>query len=160
MRRVRAMVLALVLVVPAAADEVVPTADWHLLSAGREFTLRAPPGTKFQPLQGEDSFVGEFVHPKFRIGFDYGRWSNNLAGMDPPRYTAERIVVDGRAGVIKWGQGEGDLSWGCAGQLVALYVPQVRRGGDDKLEMDGCTADAAQVPVLIAVFKSVRLLRH
>jgi opacity protein-like surface antigen len=120
----RVLLVACLLIAGAApslaADAQLP-ADWGVVSAGAAFTLHAPPGTHFEPRSGIDSFVGEFVHPDFKIQFDYGMYSNDLADMrSDGRYQQQQATVDGRAAVIVWGRGAANMSWGCAGHLVAM----------------------------------------
>jgi hypothetical protein len=92
--------------------------------------------------------------------FDYGMYSNDLADMrSDGRYQQQQATVDGRAAVIVWGRGAANMSWGCAGHLVAMYVAKVDPGGVIRLEIHGCARDADTVSNVIRIFKTIRFLR-
>lgn len=140
----------------STADEAIPP-DWITVTAGAAFTLHAPPGTVFAPLRGEDSFVGTFKHPAFKIGFDYGLYSNDLSKLrSDPRFATSTASVDGRSAIIVTGRSDG--AWGCRDHLAAMYVGGVHESGSGRirLEIHGCTADPAYVPALVKMFRSVR----
>ena len=139
----------------------VDQSNWISLDANGAFSLRAPPGTVFKQKQGTDSFVAEFRNPGFKLGFDYGDWSNELAGFDgDTRYTVESITVDGLTARLVTGPGLGNETWGCEGYLTAVYVVNSYvEGRKPALEMDGCTHDRAQIPIIQAIYKSIEFKR-
>ena len=60
-----------------AADAAVPE-NWVELTAGEVLTLQAPPGSRFVPGRGTDSFIGRVEGPGFRLEMDYGVYSDPL----------------------------------------------------------------------------------
>jgi hypothetical protein len=76
--------------------------DWVQVSAGSEFSLWAPAGTKFIKRKGIDSFVGEFEGPGFNLRFDYGAYANPLDndGNAQAYETEDLMVGDNQARLV------------------------------------------------------------
>lgn len=155
-RSIQAAVFAVVLLAaPAAA---VDMAGWVTISADGAFTFKAPPGTVPYNDGGVpiDSLVGQYVHPKFKLMFDYGQYSNDLSGLRAdPRYTVTNEIIDGRKAIIVTGPGEN--RWDCD-HLIAMYMVVSHNwwnGRTTKLEINGCTRDPQAIPMLRQVFESI-----
>lgn len=58
------------------------------------FSILLPVGWKFNKLQGEDSYVGEFVGDGMRLEFDYGIYSG-YPGEGNPNYTITTEMISG-----------------------------------------------------------------
>jgi hypothetical protein len=143
----------------ARADQVVwADMGWAEIRAGNAFALTAPPGTAYRELGGEDSFVGEFVHPDFKINFEYGLWAKNLDGLKKG-YVRERAVFDGQPAIIVSGPGNGKFD--CQGNLIAAYVKDVGAHvlAPMSLRIHGCAKDAREIPVMKRMFQSLRFGR-
>ena len=151
---------ALLLALPSAAvGESVDTSAWIALNAGNAFQLRAPPGTVYKSLEGIDSFVAGFDNPQFHIEFDYGAYSNSLAGFgSDPDYKVEDIEIDGRKARLITGPGKN--AWGCNDLVTAAYVVVARTRGDTRLEISGCTKSEASLATLHEIFRSIRFTPH
>ena len=81
----------------AASCSADTPSDWVEVSAGSEFSLMAPAGTKFIKREGIDSFVGEFDGPGFKLQFDYGAYSGSLEDDgNAQNYAAENLPVRGK----------------------------------------------------------------
>jgi hypothetical protein len=53
------------------------------------------------PVQGIDSYVGEYRNSECILHFDYGRYSENFSrAQKQPDYQQEAITIDGRAAVL------------------------------------------------------------
>jgi hypothetical protein len=141
---------------PARAEDVMwVDTGWSEIRAGQAFAITAPPGTVYRELRGNDSFVGEFVHPDFKIGFEYGLWSNNLNKLKTG-FVRESAKLGGQDAIIVSGPGAGQF--GCNDNLIAAYVRDVgaQMLAPVSLEIHGCAKDAREIPILKRMFKSLR----
>ncbi len=76
-------------------------AEWVEVDAGSAFSLTAPPGTRFSPGDGKDSFIGSFEAAGLRLSFDYGLYSNPLVSDGSGKnYTARNVDIDGKKAKI------------------------------------------------------------
>jgi hypothetical protein len=143
----------------AAPVNTIP-ANWIAITAGKAFSLRAPPGTRFRPEQGIDSFVSGFDGPGFTMTFDYGVYSNPLEDLKAdPQFTTEQAGIDGRLALIV--EGPGHNQFGCKQWLVALHTMRTSAGMFDRentLTMGACVKDAAAAPQIKAIFRTIRFL--
>ena len=143
----------------ARADQVMwADMGWTEIRAGNAFAMTAPPGTVYRELSGEDIFIGEFVHPDFKIGFEYGLWAKNLDGLKKG-YARETAVLDGRPAIIVSGPGNGKFD--CQDNLVAAYVKDIQAGvlAPVSFQIHGCAKDAREIPIMKRMFKSLRFGR-
>jgi ankyrin repeat protein len=132
---------------------------WITLDAGQDFSLQAPTGTRYVQLQGTDSFVADFRNPRFTLEFDYGEYSNTLQGAEnDPRYKVEYITIDGLKARLLTGPEPTDDS-GCRHQTAVYVVNSYVALGMSSLEMNGCTDDEKQIPVIQRIFKSIKFMR-
>lgn len=72
-----ALLIGASLLAVGCSSEDAPPIGWKMIDAG-SFSIFAPPGWKFDRLQGVDSYVGEFVGDGFVLNFDFGEYSNSL----------------------------------------------------------------------------------
>ena len=68
--------------------------DWHPVDVG-PFSVLLPPGWRYEPGQGIDSFVGAFVGEGVNVGFDYGIYSNSLPFEGDPTKAVHRETIGG-----------------------------------------------------------------
>lgn len=137
------------LATPAVAQ---PVDDWVVVKAGAAFSFEAPPDLKAVPVQGIDSFVGEYRAERFSLQFDYGLYSNSLDDLrSDSRFEREVVIVDGRSAEIFTGPGPNE---NCP-FLVALYavVDPARRVS---LQMGGCANGYAGVVQMQRLMESIR----
>jgi hypothetical protein len=152
-------ILSSALAAPARADQVMwADMGWSEIRAGKAFAMTSPPGTVYHELGGEDIFIGEFIHPDFKISFEYGLWAKNLDRLRKG-FARENAVFDGQAAIIVTGPGGGNF--GCNDTLVAAYVKDVHAGvlAPVSLQIHGCAKDAREIPILKRMFKSLRFGR-
>lgn len=114
-------------VVPAPHPET-----WIKLDIGGKFSLYAPPGTTYRPLQGIDSFVGQIRGQGFRMFFDFGDYANDHSGWKSAEgYTEQGVMIDGHPGIIRMAPrlGHRDENGFIGPYFVGLYVklPSRRR---------------------------------
>ena len=121
------------------------------MRAGTAFSFEAPSETKAVPERGIDSYVGAYVADGFSIGFDYGRWSNDLQG------AAAWDSIDGRVSKYESGTAQdcaafpGDTT---QGRFEAdLYV---ERSPGVRLTIQGCARDQRGLSDLQRLFRSIR----
>ena len=143
---------------PQALGSAPP--DWTRLYAKDAFSLLAPPGTRFVPLQGINSFVAAFKNPTFNLEFDYGMYSNSLDEfIGDRRFTVESTTIDGLNGRLVTGPRPDDARTGCRHQTLIYVVNSYVGLGMSALEMEGCTDDESQIPVIQRIFKSIKFVR-
>jgi hypothetical protein len=123
--------------------------DWITVKAGTSFTFEAPADLKPVPVQGIDSFVGQYANAKFSLMFDYGQYSNRLEELrGNPQFEAETTVIDGRKAEIFTGPG----AEGC--DFVSAVYIVVRE--PIALNMTACANGYAGVVQLHRLFKSLK----
>ena len=149
--RRRGLIAAPLLFTAAAAE-----ADQITVAVGKVLTLRAPPGTTFQPGVG-DSAAGLLAGAGFRLSFDLGLYSDPLVRPDfGPLLRAEDVTIDGRAGrLFLWSAPPGALPI-----RVGLHVPTVAQSGIGPLRLTivGLVADDATAERVTAMFRTIRFL--
>jgi hypothetical protein len=97
--------------------------NWQKIDTGA-FTFYAPPDFKNVPVNGIDSFVGEYENADWRVHFDFGSWSNKLNDKD---YTTKEIVIDNRRGHLAFKD-----------KFSGVYLPDVyppQNGGSSHLNV-------------------------
>ena len=131
---------------------------WAEVRAGNAFAMTAPPGTVYRERGGEDIFTGEFIHPDFKISFEYGLWAKNLDSLKKG-YVRESAVFDRQPGVIVSGPGDGKFD--CRDNLIAAYVKDVHAGvlAPVSFQIHGCAKDVREIPIMKRMFKSLRFGR-
>ena len=142
--------------------EPVPR-NWIELKAGQAFTIKAPPGTKFQPEQGIDSFVGSFVGRGFKIHFDYGIYSNDLEGMRGKKGIAfTDTQIDEKKGVIVIARPN---TPGCrtevASHIKTAHVKRfsfLGRGYPKSLTIYGCANIEDNVQIMKSMYRSIHFI--
>jgi hypothetical protein len=137
---------------PAVAQ---PADDWITVKAGTAFTFEAPPDLHSVPVQGIDSFVGEYQGDHFSLQFDYGLYSNRLDELRADsRFEREAVMIDGRPADIFTGPGP---TKDCAFE-VAVYVV-ADPTGPVALQMGGCANGYAGVVQMHRLMKSLKFTR-
>lgn len=146
--------------------------DWIKLDT-REFSLHAPTGTSYEPLQGIDSFVGQFRNSAFVIEFDYGSYAPHTPDSIPGRTVRERFRIDGIDAVIYEEKNVGAISTiercgtlvGLVTGIVQTIPPVPVTGGmaGEKilyppftLDMFACTASNTNAATIKRLYKSIR----
>jgi hypothetical protein len=132
---------------------------WEKIDTKQGFSFYAPPGTRFQRLQGKDSSVGEIVGPTFNLQYDFGYWSNDLSeAKNNQDYSEDRVVIEGRDGLIKRAtfSSEGGQTY-----FAGLYVQQAvfhraYPGRWAALEIHGTAASVQDRAIIEQMFKTVQ----
>lgn len=149
----------------AAGPGVVPdpcagmgadTAGWQGVNAG-PFRFAAPREYRQEPVQGMDSFVGRWRASRGRlVTFDYGMYSSALDEVAArPGFRECTAEIGGkRVRVVAGHDARGELGDGVPGYVVAAAWRDVSPG--THLSMMARGADAADLPVLLAIVRSVR----
>jgi hypothetical protein len=79
-----------------------PPPDWVKVDA-RYFEFFAPRDLESVPVEGIDSFVGEYVGNSMVLGFDYGAYSDPLNHESSKQFVANEEFIDGkRAKVVSY----------------------------------------------------------
>jgi hypothetical protein len=74
-----------------------PETRFTPVSAGSQFTLEAPVGSKYVPQQGFDSFVGLIKSPDYSLQFDKGLYSGALRDNgNNTNYQSQDVMIDGK----------------------------------------------------------------
>ncbi len=134
----------------AAAD------DWITVKAGKAFTFEAPADIQPIPVQGIDSFVGQYGSARFSLLFDYGAYSNSLGGPDEnPGFDIEKTMIDGRRALIITGPAR-DASGDCEFETDVYVVVQEGSPPPVALTMTACSNGYAGVVQLHRLFKSLK----
>lgn len=142
--------------------EPVP-GDWIELKAGRAFTMKAPPGTKYQPGRGFDSFVGSFVHDNSQIHFGYGIYSDDLerfrGGKD---IIFTDVKIDGKKSVVVTAQPNKP---GCRTEVAAhVETKRIHRlsfwtpAYPKSLTLYGCANSEADVQTMKSMYRSIHFI--
>lgn len=123
MRSHQKLLLPLVIIAVFAGCEPVsvPTVpqDWQTIRVDNEFTFKAPPGLKPEPVQGTDSFVGKYTSATLEVTFDYGGYSDP---MNREGYSSRGMTVDGKSARLV-----------SKDDVVAIHFPKI--SGETKLTM-------------------------
>lgn len=123
--------------------------DWRSIDTG-PFRVMLPPGWRYVPAQGIDSFVGGFEGDGMSLHFDYGWYSAGPHAGDPA-YAAHAETIGGMEATI-------EVPLTSAG-LTALYVEQVNEAGrpmSTRFALWGHALTAEQQAVALQVFRSLR----
>ncbi len=150
-----ALAAALAVALPTAADE--PAKGWVRITAGKAFTFEAPPDTVSVPVQGIDSFVGQYRSASFELDFDYGPYSNDLSGYrEDARFVSETETIDGKHAVIVTGPNSDPQ---CS-HYTGVYVLLSQQGWNKTaLMMEGCAFKPSGIDDLHRLFRSLHFLR-
>ncbi len=147
---------ALAALARAAAQPVAPRDDppgWSRVDTG-PFSVALPPGWRYAPLQGVDSFVGGLVGDGIELTFDYGAFWNS-APSDASGHDVERTHVDFRAAQIYWPRD--------ASAVLALFIEHTDDVGSfwgpKHLSIVGHDVPPAAHERVVAIFRSVRFRR-
>ena len=142
---------------PIAAIEA--PADWQKIDTKQGFSFYAPPGTHFQPLQGEDSFVGEISSPTFMLQYDFGFYSNDLSdAKNNPDYSEESVSIYGRNGLVRRATLQSEAG---PHYFVGLYVREAVFHSDypgrwAALEIHGTATSAQDRATVERMFKTIQ----
>lgn len=150
-------VLAMLTTKSAFADGELPGGQWIELSIGHAFVMQAPPGSRFVPAAGTDSFVGEIRGPGFTLQMDFGRYSNPLSNSGSMRQAQSvETRIDGRAarivrGILATPEASGRY-------FTGLHVPEVASTaiGPVKLTLSGAVRRERTHAVLLRMFATIR----
>jgi hypothetical protein len=93
--------VALALIGSGSGCQPAVPADWVKVNANDAFFFMAPPDLKPKPVQGIDSYVGDFESPTMHIGFDFGQGSAD-PGNEPGRRVRWRIIDGHFATVVTY----------------------------------------------------------
>jgi len=96
---------------------------WVLMDE-KAFSFYAPPDMKSLPVQGVDSFVGEYHGDSITLHFDYGRFSNPLENRDGTgvsEYSSQVELIGGKNAKVVSLHSYGE-------KLVGVYFPSA--GGE------------------------------
>lgn len=148
--------LSIVSVGTKATSSEIPS-DWIEVSAGDVFSLMAPPGTEFHPLQGIDSFVGTFKTPDFELSFDYGLYSNRLddlsTGTDPEVHTI--LIDDKNARIVTM---QTTVYSKDHSHFIGVYIPDLKQTmlGSLSLSITCSLENDDLYPIVEQIYKTIR----
>lgn len=135
--------------------QVTPAPDWQRVDTG-PFSVALPPGWTYEPQQGIDSFVGDFVGPDMRLHFDYGWYWNTRPGDGAPGYEVLHEDIDFRPADL-W------VARADPAEVTGLYVDYVTDSEPgwppDRLSLLGLRLAPAQQDLALAIMRSVRFRR-
>lgn len=95
----RLLFCALLAVSCTPATSVKPPPGWVQIDA-RNFSFHVPPDVKAVPVQGIDSFVGQYEGDSISVGFDYGMYSDPLDYKGRPGYRSRDERIGGKRAKI------------------------------------------------------------
>lgn len=130
--------------------------DWVYVEA-YDFRILAPPGTRFESLQGIDSAVGEFVGHDFTLDFDLGIYAPNFRRIrEDLGSAAETLTIDGKEAIFVDFAGDPEEN-GCVGTDVnANYLNLYEElGAEVTLWIMGCSGDPATVEIMRKMVRTV-----
>lgn len=118
----------------------------------KAFSFYAPPDLKPIPVQGVDSFVGEYQGDSITLHFDYGRFSNSLDDRDCADYTSNEEQIGGKDAKI--------ASFNAYGEnVVGVYFPTA--GGEEiRLTVTATGKSPADHDTAKAIFRTIRFPRR
>jgi hypothetical protein len=119
---------------------------WHELDTDF-FSIYAPAGWEFHPLQGIDSYVGDFVGDGARLEFDYGKYSNPLSDEKEPTYVVSEEKVGGRSARIVSPKVPGH-------GVTGVYFRDV--GDTNRLNIAGLNLSESQQKTALIMFRTIR----
>ncbi len=122
-------------------------ADWPRLEAGDAFSVAAPPGWTYTPLQGIDSFVGAFEGDGVRITFDFGMYSSLGAFEGDPAFSFTTETIDGYEATFATPRAARP---GLTGVLVEI-------DDDTELSMHAFDLTPEQQELVFAIFRSLEI---
>jgi hypothetical protein len=114
--------IALVLIAVALHIRGKVIDGWRVENTG-PFSMLLPTNMYAVPVQGIDSYVGEYHSPRIELSFDYGLWSNDLSDW-PKSGVVRQSTLGGLPAKIGTCQA-GALYGGKPGYayVVACYIP-------------------------------------
>jgi hypothetical protein len=120
--------------------------QWQKVDTGA-FSVSAPAGWEFHPLQGIDSYVGRISGDGIVLEFDYGDYSNDLSEEKEPKYEVVHKLIDGLPARIIRSKTSGS-------GLTGVYVGMSRRRG--ALNLCGQNLTSAQQELALKIFETIR----
>ena len=109
---------------PEKPNNPTDTEAWQNINADGYFTFKIPPDMKEIPVQGIDSYVGEYQGPTTQLQFDYGLYSGFLKEYSrKPDYKKTSLNVHGRkAKLITFYNEETTLEFP---YVIAIHFPDL-----------------------------------
>lgn len=133
---------------PSPIVEQETAENWHVVDTNF-FTVSLPSEWKFNPMQGIDSYVGEFVGDGVTLGFDYGWYSNPLADEGDSHYTVTYETIDDRHAkiVVPATVGIG---------VVGVYFADIDGNQMNRLQISGEYLTGAQQETALKIFRTLQ----
>lgn len=118
-----------------------PNSMWSTINVTKfdvtKFSITLPSGWSYNPLQGTDSQVGEFVGDGIRLMFDLGGYNGNPAAQPNPTYTITTEIVGGRSAQILIpkvsGQGEIGIYFDTDGEDLKISGTNIPQNLQDRV---------------------------
>ena len=126
--------------------------NWQIVDAN-SFTLSLPPGWKFNKLQGDDSYIGEFVGDGAKLSFDYGWYSNPLAEDNDPDHTVTYETIDGYRAKIVVPKVTGTGTTGIYFADLSGEIQKIR------LQISGRDLTKSQQETALKIFRTIKIVR-
>lgn len=150
---------------PIAEAMAIP-ADWQRFS-NHAFSFSTPPDVKENTVQGEDSFVGEFVGPALHITFDFGMYSDDsfgghLGARERGALHVEDETIDGhRARIGTWEDNvyPSGHPFACSVYFPGLGGGDEGQAGEVKLQFTVAFKDRSQSDAAKTIVRSIRFIR-
>lgn len=127
-----------------------PDTGYRVVDA-RTFTAVLPDGWIYNPLQGIDSYVGEFTGDGATLFFDHGGYSAPPPAADDPAYTITRETIGGFAAHVV-------VPRTSAGEITGVFfVDDLTYNGSPILfNLTGNNLTPAQQETALQIFRSIR----
>ncbi|MEX2226613.1 MAG: hypothetical protein WEB52_09210 [Dehalococcoidia bacterium] len=124
--------------------------SWRSHDLG-QFRVLLPPDWRYEPLQGIDSFVGNFVGPAVSLQFDYGAFSSDMPYDGDAGYRVHFETVGGRTAKI--------VASRSAGGVTGIHIDRIRQGRffTTAITVTGNDLTPAEQAIAMQIFRSVRI---
>lgn len=127
---------------------VTPHPPGWVLMDEKSFSFYAPPDMRPFPVEGVDSFVGEYHGNSITLYFDYGRFSNSLDDRDCTDHTSNEERIDGKDAKIASFHANGE-------NVVGVYFPNA--GGEGiRLTVTATGKSPTDFDTAKAIFRTIR----
>jgi len=134
------------------ATSVSPPFGWVQIDA-REFSFYVPPDVKAVPVQGIDSFVGEYNGDSISLNFDYGHYSDPLDYKERTNYIAhDERIDDKKARVVSYDNPGSGHPFDYA---IGIHFPEVN-GKDIRLTVYATCKTTNDYETARTVFRTIK----
>jgi hypothetical protein len=137
--------------VESPENPVTPHPPGWVLMDEKAFSFYAPPDMKPIPVQGVDSFVGEYRGESLTLNFDYGRFCNQLDGSSCTDYNANEEQIGGKDAKTASFRLDGK-------QIIGVYFPSTGEEGEG-LNLTATGIRPVDYDTAKTIFRTIRFPR-